>query len=70
MWPYATVPRSGDAGLDAKQRECVLQDEEAWWKEWKDAIQLAVSNRRNGWVSVEDKVDAAMHGRPELPPPA
>lgn len=62
-WPYASHPRSAtDSGLNEKQRECVLQSEDEWWEEWRDAIQLAVAGRRVGWVGVEDKVDAAMSG--------
>lgn len=57
------MPRSAsDSALNDKQRECVLQSEDEWWEEWRDAIQLAVAGRRIGWVGIEDKVDAAMMG--------
>ena len=62
-WPYASAPRSPtDAELNEKQRECVLQSEDEWWEEWRDAIQVAVQSRRHGWVCEQDKVEAAMTG--------
>lgn len=62
IWPYATAPRSGDPELDRKQRECIRQTEEEWLVEWRGAILAAVSERRRGWVSESDKVDAVLAG--------
>jgi hypothetical protein len=62
IWPYATAPRSGDADLDKKQRECVRQNEEDWLAEWRGAIMVGVSERKRGWVGESDKVDALLAG--------
>lgn len=61
LWPYAKLPRNVEESFRGS-RECMLQSEDAWWNEWKDAIMYAMANRRVGWVSGEDKVDVAMAG--------
>lgn len=60
VWPYANAPRSGDEGLDRKQRQCVKQTEEEFIREWKDAIAGAIADRRRGWLGESDKVEACM----------
>ncbi|KAK7393941.1 hypothetical protein QQX98_013276 [Neonectria punicea] len=57
VWPFATT-KNGDPG-----RRCVVQSEEVWWREWKDPIKYAISQKRHGWVTVEDKLEAVMEGK-------
>lgn len=54
VWPYADVER-GEEG-----RRCVVQSEEAWFEDWRDAIVHAVQMRRSGWVTVEDRLEGLM----------
>ncbi|KAM0438892.1 hypothetical protein ACHAPT_001653 [Fusarium lateritium] len=57
VWPFATT-KNGEPG-----RRCVVQSEEVWWREWKDPIKYAISQKRHGWVTVEDKLEAVMEGK-------
>jgi hypothetical protein len=58
IWPFA------DAPLGAEGRLCAVQSEEAWWREWRDAIRHAVKMKRvNCWITHEDKMEALMEGR-------
>lgn len=57
VWPFATT-KNGEAN-----RRCVVQSEDVWWKEWKDPIRYAISQKRQGWVTVEDKLEAVMEGK-------
>ncbi|KAM5348517.1 hypothetical protein ACJ41O_008341 [Fusarium nematophilum] len=57
VWPFATT-KNGEPG-----RRCVIQSEEVWWREWKDPIKYAISQKRHGWVTVEDKLEAVMEGK-------
>ncbi|KAK0643526.1 hypothetical protein B0T16DRAFT_333567 [Cercophora newfieldiana] len=57
VWPFATN-KPGEAG-----RRCVVQSEETWWREWSVPIKYAVANKRVGWVTNEDKLEAIMEGR-------
>ncbi|CAM1511096.1 Fc.00g086090.m01.CDS01 [Cosmosporella sp. VM-42] len=57
VWPYATT-KNGEPG-----RKCVVQSEEVWWREWRDPIKYAISQKRQGWVTVEDKLEAVMEGK-------
>lgn len=57
VWPFATT-KNGEAG-----RRCIVQSEEVWWREWKDPIRYAISQKRQGWVTVEDKLEAVMEGK-------
>ncbi|CAK7245693.1 MAG: hypothetical protein STHCBS139747_007281 [Sporothrix thermara] len=56
VWPFATH-KSGDPG-----RKFAVQSEEMWWKEWRDPIRHAISTKRSGWVTNEDKLEALMEG--------
>ncbi|MBE3047739.1 hypothetical protein IMZ48_35565 [Candidatus Bathyarchaeota archaeon] len=56
VWPFATT-RQGDG------RRCVVQSEDAWWNEWRDSIKYAVITKRQGWVTLEDKLEALMEGK-------
>lgn len=56
VWPFAAT-RNGEPN-----RRCAVQSEQAWWKEWKDPIRHAISQKRKGWVTVEDKLEVAMSG--------
>ncbi|TWU75589.1 hypothetical protein ED733_006579 [Metarhizium rileyi] len=60
VWPYATT-KNGEPG-----RRCIVQSEEVWWREWKDPIRYAISQKRQGWVTVEDKLEAVMEGKGNL----
>jgi len=57
VWPFATN-KPGEAG-----RRCVIQSEETWWREWRDPIKYAIAQKRHGWVTNEDKLEAIMEGR-------
>ncbi|CAK7227096.1 hypothetical protein SCUCBS95973_006426 [Sporothrix curviconia] len=56
VWPFATH-KSGDPG-----RKFAVQSEEMWWKEWRDPVRYAISTKRSGWVTNEDKLEALMEG--------
>jgi hypothetical protein len=56
IWPYASVPPGNS------DRKFAVQSEEAWFKEWEDAIRRAVLLRRKGWVTVEDRLEFLMGG--------
>jgi len=58
IWPYANVAR-GEMG-----RRCAVQEEDAWFESWKDAIRHAVVMKRNGWVTVEDRLEFLMEPKP------
>lgn len=57
VWPFATT-RNGEPG-----RKCVVQSEDVWWREWRQPIRYAISQKRQGWVTVEDKLEAVMEGK-------
>lgn len=57
VWPFATT-QNGEPG-----RRCVVQSEEVWWREWKIPIKYAISQKRHGWVTIEDKLEAVMEGK-------
>lgn len=57
VWPFAST-RNGEPG-----RKCLVQSEEVWWREWKDPIKYAISQKRQGWVTTEDKLEAVMEGK-------
>ncbi|EFX02900.1 hypothetical protein CMQ_2829 [Grosmannia clavigera kw1407] len=54
VWPFATH-KNGEIG-----RQCAVQSEETWWKEWRDPLRHAISTKRHGWVTNEDKLEALM----------
>lgn len=61
VWPFASSRRDeGTVG-----RVCAVQSEEQWWKEWAQPIRFAIASRRNGWVTIEDKLEAIMEGKGE-----
>lgn len=57
VWPFATA-RSGEPG-----RKCAVQPEDVWWREWRGPISYAIAQKRQGWVTVEDKLEAVMEGK-------
>lgn len=57
VWPFATTAK-GEPG-----RQCIVQSEEVWWREWRDPIKYAISQKREGWVTIEDKLEAVMEGK-------
>lgn len=57
VWPFATT-KNGEPG-----RRCVVQSEDIWWREWRDPIKYAISQKRQGWVTVEDKLEVVMEGK-------
>lgn len=61
VWPYADLPR-GEEG-----RRCVVQEEEVWFRDWKDSIRHAILGRRRGWVTVEDRLEFLMEPKKGQP---
>lgn len=59
VWPYASAP-PGD-----RDRRFAVQSEESWWHDWKDVIRYAIVTRRQGWVTVEDRLDSLMAPEPD-----
>ncbi len=57
VWPFASS-RTGEPG-----RVCAVQTEETWWREWRGPIGHAIAQKRQGWVTVEDKLEAVMEGK-------
>lgn len=57
VWPFATAA-PGEEG-----RRCAVQSEEAWWREWKDAVRWAIASKKHGWVSVEERLEVVMEGK-------
>lgn len=57
VWPFASS-RTGEPG-----RTCAVQTEETWWREWRGPIGHAIAQKRQGWVTVEDKLEAVMEGK-------
>ncbi len=57
VWPFATH-RNGEPG-----RKCLVQSEEIWWKEWRDPIKYAIASKRQGWITIEDRLEAIMEAR-------
>ena len=57
IWPYADLER-GEQG-----RRVAVQEEEAWFANWKDSIRHAVMAKRHGWVTVEDHLEFLMERR-------
>ncbi|KAK5998158.1 hypothetical protein PT974_00530 [Cladobotryum mycophilum] len=57
VWPFANT-KNGEPG-----RRCLVQTEEIWWREWRDPIRYVISQKRQGWVTVEDKLEAVMEGK-------
>ncbi|OAA56674.1 hypothetical protein SPI_07681 [Niveomyces insectorum RCEF 264] len=54
VWPFATH-KHGEPG-----RTCAVQSEEAWWREWRQALRYAISTKRNGYVTNEDRLEVLM----------
>lgn len=57
VWPFATAQK-GEEG-----RRCLVQSEETWFREWRDAIKYAVATKRQGWITNEDKLEVIMEGK-------
>lgn len=57
VWPFATA-KNGDRG-----RKCIVQSEKTWWEEWRDPIRYAISQKRTGWVTNEDKLEWIMENK-------
>lgn len=64
VWPYASVPP------DAGDRQFAVQSEERWWNDWKDAIRHAILSRRQGWVTIEDRLEFLMAPMKDVVRPA
>ncbi|KAJ3563552.1 hypothetical protein NPX13_g8157 [Xylaria arbuscula] len=54
VWPFANA-RNGEHG-----RKCIVQSEKVWWDEWRDPIKYAIIQKRQGWVTNEDKLECVM----------
>ncbi|KAI8949056.1 hypothetical protein F4801DRAFT_427032 [Xylaria longipes] len=57
VWPFANA-KNGEHG-----RKCIVQDEKMWWEEWRDPIQYAISQKRQGWITNEDKLECIMESK-------
>ncbi|KAI1827985.1 hypothetical protein F4861DRAFT_236580 [Xylaria intraflava] len=57
VWPFANA-KNGE-----NNRRPAVQSEETWWEEWKDPIKYAILQRRQGWVTNEDKLECIMEGK-------
>ncbi|KAI0409451.1 hypothetical protein F4802DRAFT_142534 [Xylaria palmicola] len=57
VWPFANA-KNGDQG-----RKCIVQSEKTWWEEWRDPIQYAISQKRQGWITNEDKLECIMESK-------
>lgn len=55
VWPYASAPPGS-----SEQRAYAVQSEQQWWRDWKIPIRNAIMNKKRGWVSAEDWMEAAM----------
>ncbi|KAK4166024.1 hypothetical protein QBC43DRAFT_314783 [Cladorrhinum sp. PSN259] len=57
VWPFASG-RNGESG-----RKVVAGiSEEEWWRGWKGVVRFAISTKRSGWVTNEDKLEVIMEG--------
>lgn len=54
VWPYATAPAGG------KTRDCAKLSEQDWWDVWKLPIRNSILAKKRGWVTAEDRMEAAM----------
>ncbi|KAI1345015.1 hypothetical protein F5Y15DRAFT_14506 [Xylariaceae sp. FL0016] len=57
VWPFAS------ARSDEPSRRCIVQSEKTWWEEWRDPIKYAISTKRQGWVTNEDKLECIMEAK-------
>ncbi|KAI0523638.1 hypothetical protein F5B22DRAFT_642743 [Xylaria bambusicola] len=57
VWPFANA-RNGEHG-----RKCIVQSEKVWWDEWRDPIKYAIIQKRQGWVTNEDKLECIMESK-------
>ncbi|KAI1814687.1 hypothetical protein GGS20DRAFT_576701 [Poronia punctata] len=57
VWPFANA-RNGEQG-----RKCIVQNEKTWWEEWRDPIKYAISQKRQGWITNEDKLECIMESK-------
>ncbi|KAI0817380.1 hypothetical protein GGR55DRAFT_15642 [Xylaria sp. FL0064] len=57
VWPFANA-RNGEQG-----RKCIVQSEKVWWEEWRDPIKYAIIQKRQGWVTNEDKLEYIMESK-------
>ncbi|GAW20029.1 hypothetical protein ANO14919_095230 [Xylariales sp. No.14919] len=57
VWPFANA-KNGEHG-----RKCISQSEKVWWEEWRDPIKYAISQKRQGWITNEDKLECIMESK-------
>ncbi|KAK3988558.1 hypothetical protein QBC44DRAFT_101667 [Cladorrhinum sp. PSN332] len=55
VWPFASG-RNGESG----RKVVGGVGEEEWWKAWKGTVRFAISTKRHGWVTSEDKLEVIM----------
>jgi hypothetical protein len=63
VWPYAAAPPAGPEHHDAGgngDRGFLVRSEEGLWYDWRPAFERAVLSGRQGWVTVEDLMEARM----------
>lgn len=54
VWPYATVLRG------SKTVDYAKLSEQDWWEVWEFPIRNSILAKKRGWVTVEDRMEAAM----------
>lgn len=57
VWPYSALAADDASG---QGNAWAVKSEMQFWNEWKDVIKVAVLDRRNGWLSLEDHMEWAM----------
>ncbi|TGJ80131.1 hypothetical protein E0Z10_g8631 [Xylaria hypoxylon] len=57
VWPFANA-KNGEHG-----RKCIVQSEKVWWEEWRDPIKYAIVQKRQGWITNEDKLECIMESK-------
>lgn len=54
IWPYA------DLAPGSNGRRCAVQTEQDWCREWTLPLRNSILAKKRGWVTTEDRIEAAM----------
>ena len=57
VWVYSTFVRAENG---ERKRISAVKSEAEWFSYWKQAIRLAICEKRKGWVSAEDRMDVLL----------
>ena len=62
VWPFASAPPPApeDHGGAHPTRHFAVRSEEGLWHDWRPAFERAVLSGRQGWLCVEDLMEARM----------